>query len=207
MSLHELIPQAEMAQAILDQAEELFAQKGYAAVSIREICAATGITKPTLYYYFVDKESLYIATMLRRLTGYRELIAAQAPDEPVRQRLIRLGRGIFTSMQTPVDMMLHDMENITNPEHHIRLGAAFSRELYMPIVACMASGIERGELRAGDAQLYAKLYLGLVNAFISQPTHGPAAQGDAAVAWPSIPQESEARAALVVGLMIDGIGR
>ena len=44
----------EMSNLILDRASELFDQKGYAAVAMREICAACGVTKPTLYYYFAD---------------------------------------------------------------------------------------------------------------------------------------------------------
>ncbi len=39
-------------------AAELFSKSGYDSVSVREICDAAGITKPVLYYYFKDKESL-----------------------------------------------------------------------------------------------------------------------------------------------------
>jgi AcrR family transcriptional regulator len=44
---------------ILNVAIELFARKGYAGSSIREICEAAGVTKPVLYYHFQDKEHLY----------------------------------------------------------------------------------------------------------------------------------------------------
>jgi len=50
--------------AILDAATELFAQKGYAGCSIREICKAAAITKPVLYYHFRSKEHLYQELML-----------------------------------------------------------------------------------------------------------------------------------------------
>jgi TetR/AcrR family transcriptional regulator len=49
---------------ILNAATELFAQKGYAACSIREICQAAGVTKPVLYYHFRSKEHLYQELML-----------------------------------------------------------------------------------------------------------------------------------------------
>jgi len=39
-------------------AAELFSKSGYDSVSVREICDAAVITKPALYYYFEDKESL-----------------------------------------------------------------------------------------------------------------------------------------------------
>lgn len=42
-------------------AAALFTRKGYDAVTTREICAKVGVGKPTLYYYFKDKESLLLA--------------------------------------------------------------------------------------------------------------------------------------------------
>jgi TetR/AcrR family transcriptional regulator len=49
---------------ILKKALGLFARKGYAGCSIREICQAAGITKPVLYYHFRCKEQLYQELML-----------------------------------------------------------------------------------------------------------------------------------------------
>jgi TetR/AcrR family transcriptional regulator len=49
---------------ILKKALGLFARKGYAGCSIREICQAAGITKPVLYYHFRSKEHLYQELML-----------------------------------------------------------------------------------------------------------------------------------------------
>ena len=39
-------------------AAKLFSNDGYYKVSVREICSNAGVTKPVLYYYFKDKESL-----------------------------------------------------------------------------------------------------------------------------------------------------
>jgi AcrR family transcriptional regulator len=49
----------------LEVAHGLFAEKGYAAVTMDEIAAAVGVTKPLLYNYFGNKERLYIACMER----------------------------------------------------------------------------------------------------------------------------------------------
>lgn len=43
---------------ILTSAAELFAKHGFYKVSVREICEKAEITKPSLYYYFKDKETL-----------------------------------------------------------------------------------------------------------------------------------------------------
>ena len=43
---------------ILEKALSLFAERGYEAVGVAEICEASGITKPTLYHYFGSKLGL-----------------------------------------------------------------------------------------------------------------------------------------------------
>ena len=52
---------------ILNTAAHLFMQLGYRAVSINDIVKATGVTKPTLYYYFPDKAELFTQMALLRL--------------------------------------------------------------------------------------------------------------------------------------------
>ena len=46
-------------------AHALFAERGYAAVTMDGVAAAVGVTKPLLYNYFGNKERLYIACMKR----------------------------------------------------------------------------------------------------------------------------------------------
>jgi AcrR family transcriptional regulator len=53
-----------MEQALL-AAHGLFAERGYAAVTMDEVAAEVGVTKPLLYNYFGNKEQLYIACMKR----------------------------------------------------------------------------------------------------------------------------------------------
>ncbi len=59
-------------------AAQLFADHGYDKVSIREICQAVGIQKPTLYYYFKDKE-----TLLKEMIRFSKKIGDQIYDEYV----------------------------------------------------------------------------------------------------------------------------
>jgi AcrR family transcriptional regulator len=47
----------------MNAAVALFARKGYAATSVREVAEAAGITKPTLYYHFGSKEGLGLAIL------------------------------------------------------------------------------------------------------------------------------------------------
>jgi AcrR family transcriptional regulator len=48
---------------MLAVAHTLFAERGYAAVTMDDVAGAAGITKPLLYNYFGNKERLYLACM------------------------------------------------------------------------------------------------------------------------------------------------
>lgn len=46
---------------ILEAARDLFTEKGYEKISLREVAEVVGITKAALYYYFPTKEKLFFA--------------------------------------------------------------------------------------------------------------------------------------------------
>src|SRR6185312_14805789 len=59
------LPREERMEQTLTVARALFAEGGYSAVTMDEVAAEVGVTKPLLYNYFGNKESLYIACMER----------------------------------------------------------------------------------------------------------------------------------------------
>jgi AcrR family transcriptional regulator len=74
---------------ILNAAMELFAKKGYAGSSIREICGSAGVTKPVLYYHFRSKEQLYHELMLDIFNQTRKnLLRISSFKGSLRERLI-----------------------------------------------------------------------------------------------------------------------
>ena len=62
-----------MRRRVLDAAEAVFAERGYAGASTREIAQAAGIGKRMLFYYFPSKDALYRAVLDRVLVGMREI--------------------------------------------------------------------------------------------------------------------------------------
>ncbi len=51
--------------ALLDAAMELFAEQGYGATSIPDICARAGLTKGAFYSNFANKDALFLALLDR----------------------------------------------------------------------------------------------------------------------------------------------
>jgi AcrR family transcriptional regulator len=75
------LPRPERHQAILSGAAVAFARTGYAATSMEDIAAASGITKLIVYRHFDSKEDLYRAVLQRvfdRLA--EEFISGYDPD-------------------------------------------------------------------------------------------------------------------------------
>ena len=50
-------------EAVLESAIHEFARKGYSGTAIQDIVQATGLSKPTLYYYFQSKAGLFRAIL------------------------------------------------------------------------------------------------------------------------------------------------
>lgn len=71
--------------AVLDAAERLFAEEGFAATSMRDISTASGISHPLIHHHFGSKESLYTAVKRRLAEGYARRFprAARAVNRPV----------------------------------------------------------------------------------------------------------------------------
>lgn len=57
------LARAERERQVLEVAHRQFASLGYAAVTMEDIAAEVGVTKPLLYAYFGNKERLYEACM------------------------------------------------------------------------------------------------------------------------------------------------
>lgn len=57
------LPRAERMEQTLAAAHALFAERGFTAVTMDDVAAAVGVTKPLLYNYFGNKERLYLACL------------------------------------------------------------------------------------------------------------------------------------------------
>ncbi|PLW83302.1 TetR/AcrR family transcriptional regulator [Kineobactrum sediminis] len=70
---------------VLEAAARLFAAKGYAATSIRDIAYQVGILSGSLYYHFASKEELLLEVHARGVTQVTEAVQnalANSTEEP-----------------------------------------------------------------------------------------------------------------------------
>jgi AcrR family transcriptional regulator len=71
----------ERRELLEDAAARLFAERGYEATTVEQICAAAGVSKPMLYRHFESKRELARRLLERR----RDELAAAPLDEFLRQ--------------------------------------------------------------------------------------------------------------------------
>lgn len=68
----------EKARRILDGARSAFHELGYEGTSVDEIARRAGVSKPTLYTYFGDKQALFAASFSNECQGYADEAFRQA---------------------------------------------------------------------------------------------------------------------------------
>ncbi|MCD0449287.1 TetR/AcrR family transcriptional regulator [Actinocorallia sp. API 0066] len=78
------MPRDQRAAQLLDVAELLFTERGYASTTIEDIARVAGVTRPVVYEHHGDKEGIYLACVRRARRALEEEIRAvsSAVDDP-----------------------------------------------------------------------------------------------------------------------------
>lgn len=116
--------QREQIQA---RAAELFARQGYNATTMNQVAAACGVTKPTLYHYFTDKQSLLLhiaAGHVARLEVLsREVQALQLPPAARLRALIERFMAVYAHAQHEHRVLTEDVRFLPAAEREQVLAA------------------------------------------------------------------------------------
>jgi AcrR family transcriptional regulator len=163
---------SEARQRVLDAAERLFAQKGYNAVTVRDIAAEVGIHHTSLYHHIPGgKEELFVEVMVLNLqrhhTGLVDVIAHSAPH--VRAQLHAASDWLLS--QPPMDivrLMQSDMLSFTR-EHAERIEYMAFTSLIEPIASVLTQARQRGEIVHNDPGMIAGGLLGMIESLFSIP--------------------------------------
>src|SRR6478735_3312928 len=146
-------PRSYEPEVALAKALDLFRRDGFAATSLDDLSAVTGMNRPSLYGAFGDKRELYIKSYQRYRDDARaamlEVFRAEAPLRERLQRIyaialdIYLGgeygpRGCFTVMTAASEAVADPQIRALALQGFVELDRAFA--------ACFRLGQERGEL-------------------------------------------------------------
>jgi AcrR family transcriptional regulator len=130
----------ETSEAILDAAEELFADRGYTAVTVREIAAAAGVSHALVHRYLGSKEALYRAMLQRR----ENLILDAAPAEEDLVVATRLMLRAAVAESRYVKLLVHSALHGLPYERTMGRFAATERLIELAQATASAEGDDRG---------------------------------------------------------------
>jgi TetR/AcrR family transcriptional regulator, copper-responsive repressor len=158
-------PRAYEPEVALARALDLFRKDGFAATSLDDLSAATGMNRPSLYGAFGDKRELYIKSYQRYRDDARAaMVDIFRTEQPIRERLARIyaialdiylsgeagPRGCFTVMTAA-------SEAVSDPQIRAMVLEGFV-ELDKAFAACFRHAREKGELPAtADPEVLAQV--------------------------------------------------
>ncbi|HYG94287.1 MAG TPA: TetR/AcrR family transcriptional regulator [Blastococcus sp.] len=153
-------------QEIIDAAATLFADKGYTATGVIELCQAVGLGKGALYHYIGSKENLLVEIqdrVLVPLLAKARSITALSDEEPL-VRLRLLSQALLEIIFARVDHIWvyeHDYRHVTgqNRKRLVRQRLEFE-DLVRDL---LREAIDDGALRPVDLRLAVLQFLNLHN--------------------------------------------
>ncbi len=161
-------PQESARSRVISVAEQLFSDRGYKSVTLRDIADELGIRQASLYHHFPKgKEELFVEVtermMKRHERGLRDAISRSPVD--LESQLKAIARWMLS--QPPIDMsrmVRTDMEEIEEIHRH-RLMQAVLKSLILPIEAVFDQAMDREGLReVGHNRLLTSSFLSIMDA-------------------------------------------
>jgi len=159
---------------ILQAASKLFTEKGFSNVSIRDVCRASGITAPVLYYHFGSKKELFEAVVGETVSmrGFiDELTKAAESADPQRglQSFVEAYLALFPTRAFRPGLYLRD--SATLDRDTARMVSGELDEVQAIAASLIERGMKSGDFRDADSKLAADCLLGMLNRVIFQGIH------------------------------------
>ncbi len=161
---------------IFMEAARLFAEKGFNGVSMRELSEQTGVSKPTIYYYFGSKEDIYIELVNAGLHYHQDMFNKLLEmDIPIKEKISKVLKIRFQQALEYPEFAKFFMSLYTSTVRLPfldRLVEEASRRRGI-MVELIRTGMEKGEFGPGTKpELAAEIFMGtLFHLILKQLRH------------------------------------
>ena len=169
-------------EAVLLAAVRLFNARGYHATALDDVATALGVTKPTIYHYFANKDEILFECLRRGLDGVAlaaRQASAQGGSAAVRLRAVLTAYGVLITDD-------FGMCVARTQDHHLAADSrarfrALKREIDGILRSVIAEGQQDGSLAVGDTRIAAFTAASALNGLGQWfNPEGPLAREDAA---------------------------
>jgi len=162
-------------QRLLLAAIDLFARKGFASTSVREIVERAGVAKPGLYYYFKSKEGILIAALELAAAELDRVLGriASAPGG-ARVRLAELSERLLVGSRSRASLVRVANAVFFSPRESVPPFdfRVFDRTVIRHLRRVVVDGVASGEVRADAARGLVLAMQGLLMLAIGQHADG-----------------------------------
>jgi AcrR family transcriptional regulator len=141
-------------RTVLEAATQLFAERGFGAVSVQEIADAAGTHKTTVLYHFPTKDALHEAVLDeafgRIAEVMREFLAGEAAPERIAYMLDQI-HAFFAGHIALARLLERELLEPSGDEAHLR---RFVETIYMPAVTSLERAVAEERVRPVDPALF-----------------------------------------------------
>lgn len=167
-----MIEQNEARERVLEVAERLFAQRGYASVTLRDVGKEVGIRHASLYYHVPGgKEELFLEVSRRMFIKHKQGMhnAIEGAGMAVRNQLYAVAEWLLS--QPPMDLirMLHSDLPALKPQFAQELSFLAYDTMIAPIEETLHAAVARGEIDHSNPALIAGGLLGMIESLYAVP--------------------------------------
>ncbi|MSQ37801.1 MAG: TetR/AcrR family transcriptional regulator, partial [Chloroflexi bacterium] len=148
-------------ERILRAADRLWGERGVHGVSLAEIAGEAAVTKPTVYYYFADKDALLTAVVTTVLEHHGAALRRAARGTNARERLIAALAYLVAARCNGPRLLREGGAGLTVDQTSQARGAFF-RQFFSPVQQILDDGVRTGELRRVDTAFTTQALLNLV---------------------------------------------
>ncbi len=161
-------------QAILDAAQELVGQYGYAGLSMRELAQASGLAKATIYHYFQDKEEIFRQVMERDMRlVHAHILAAIDKETSSLGKLQAFIYTYFSLVHERRTIIMSVMREISKNKELFREVICAHRHTHLsPLMDLIQQGIDEGVFRPVNVEYTTYSLLGMLNSLAVFPLFG-----------------------------------
>jgi AcrR family transcriptional regulator len=162
------------AEKILQVASRMFAETGFANVSVRDICRETGTTPPVIYYYFRSKKGLFEAVARKRISMedfIRKLSKASQARDPRKGLESFVSTYLSSFPEHTFDVGLYMRDSATLDKHSAQIVSEDLEKVRALAVGLVDRAMAKGLFRKTDPDLATDCLLGMLNRVIFQHIH------------------------------------
>jgi AcrR family transcriptional regulator len=160
-------------ERVLDAAEQLFSQRGYASVTMRDIAAQLKMKVSSLYYHAPNgKEELFVAVMTRNLRrheqGLREAIATAG--ERWQEQLYSAGHWLLAQPALDMGRFAQVDQHALSSEHAQQIFQGMYTALFAPLEQIFAQAQAQIGTTSPYPGVLAGAFLSMIEGFRNAPT-------------------------------------